>query len=737
MDSPNSGPPALNTRVAPPMIPPPAFPPVSQMGFTPGAIPPGFMAAAPMGIGPPGMPPPFMPPFNMNMPGEIVGAPVTFAKVLQLPTEESKSTDWTEHKAPDGRFYYYNSVTKQSAWEKPDELKTKTEIMLDQSPWKEYKSDTGATYYHNINSKESSWTIPAELEEIKLKIASEQTISGSPLMQAAIDGPIVMDSLDAKSAMEQAMEATLAYIDIPDDENRPANNVTGKGSKSKSQAQEVPLLKNKQELIDAFKELLKKKNIPSNASWEQTVKIISRDPIYLQVKKLNEKRQLFNAYKTQRQKDEKDEHRLKAKKAKEDLEKFLMKNEDMTSKTKYYRLEERYEHLDIWRNVSDIDRRDVYDDVVFNLAKREKEDAKVQKKRNMKQLAALLDSMTIVDHTTTWYQVQEMLLNNQNFVNDPKLLGMEKEDALTVFQDHIRELEKEEEHDKERERRRRKQQERKNRDNFGMFLEELHQQGKLTSVSLWKELYPVISTDIRFSALLGQPGSTALDLFKFYVEDLKSRFHEEKKIIKEILKENSFIIDVNTTFEEFARVICLDKKSETLDAGNVKLAYHGFLEKAEGREKERLREENRKQRKLETSFRSLLKDIDVDYKSNWDTVRGQIENQQAFQAITLESERLRIFKESSDSDYRYKKKTKDDSPDISDNESRRRKNKKSKKKKHSESPMTRSRSRSSSLRRSDIDEVKNKRNFKSGEYSDDDLEAKRKALLAQLHDEMN
>lgn len=39
-------------------------------------------------------------------------------------------------------------------------------------------------------------------------------------------------------------------------------------------------------------------------------------------------------------------------------------------------------------------------------------------------------------------------------------------------------------------------------------------------------------------------GSTALDLFKFYVEDLKSRFHEEKKIIKEIIKEKSFIVDV-------------------------------------------------------------------------------------------------------------------------------------------------------------------------------------------------
>lgn len=58
--------------------------------------------------------------------------------------------------------------------------------------------------------------------------------------------------------MDQAMAATLASIAVPD-ENTPTNHVTGKGSKNKSQTPEVPILKNKQELIDAFKELLKKK----------------------------------------------------------------------------------------------------------------------------------------------------------------------------------------------------------------------------------------------------------------------------------------------------------------------------------------------------------------------------------------------------------------------------------------------------------------------------------------------
>jgi hypothetical protein len=42
--------------------------------------------------------------------------------------EVKNQSDWTEHKAPDGRTYYYNSVTKQSLWEKPDELKTPAEV---------------------------------------------------------------------------------------------------------------------------------------------------------------------------------------------------------------------------------------------------------------------------------------------------------------------------------------------------------------------------------------------------------------------------------------------------------------------------------------------------------------------------------------------------------------------------------------------------------------------------------
>ena len=87
------------------------------------------------------------------------------------------------------------------------------------------------------------------------------------------------------------------------------------------------------------------------------------------------------------------------------------------------------------------------------------------------------------------------------------------------------------------------------------------------------------------------------------MEELKARFHDEKKIIKEILKEKDFEMEPDTTFEEFATIVCEDKRSSTLDAGNVKLTYNSLLEKAESREKERQKEESKKLKKIELELR--------------------------------------------------------------------------------------------------------------------------------------
>ena len=35
---------------------------------------------------------------------------------------------WSEHRTPDGRVYYYNSLTKVTQWTKPEELMTPVEV---------------------------------------------------------------------------------------------------------------------------------------------------------------------------------------------------------------------------------------------------------------------------------------------------------------------------------------------------------------------------------------------------------------------------------------------------------------------------------------------------------------------------------------------------------------------------------------------------------------------------------
>jgi pre-mRNA-processing factor 40 len=127
--------------------------------------------------------------------------------------------------------------------------------------------------------------------------------------------------------------------------------------------------------------------------------------------------------------------------------------------------------------VPDADRRDIYEDAIQLLAKKEKEEAKITKKRNMKKLSGLLEGMTSVSYQTTWQEAQQLLLDNSAFFQDRELLAMDKEDALIVFEKHIKELEKEEEEERGEEKKRKRRIERKNRDGFIKLLDELHDHG--------------------------------------------------------------------------------------------------------------------------------------------------------------------------------------------------------------------------------------------------------------------
>ncbi|XP_038193182.1 pre-mRNA-processing factor 40 homolog A isoform X8 [Arvicola amphibius] len=615
---------------------------------------------------------------------------------------------WTEHKSPDGRTYYYNTETKQSTWEKPDDLKTPAEQLLSKCPWKEYKSDSGKPYYYNSQTKESRWAKPKELEDLEAMIKAEESSKQEECTATSIapvpttEIPTTMSTMAAAEAAANAStsttptntvgsvpvapepEVTSIVATVVDNENsvtisneeqaqianttaiqdlsgdmssnageepskqETVTDFTPKKEEEESQpAKKTYTWNTKEEAKQAFKELLKEKRVPSNASWEQAMKMIINDPRYSALAKLSEKKQAFNAYKVQTEKEEKEEARSKYKEAKESFQRFLENHEKMTSTTRYKKAEQMFGEMEVWNAISERDRLEIYEDVLFFLSKKEKEQAKQLRKRNWEALKNILDNMANVTYSTTWSEAQQYLMDNPTFAEDEELQNMDKEDALICFEEHIRALEKEEEEEKQKTLLRERRRQRKNRESFQIFLDELHEHGQLHSMSSWMELYPTISSDIRFTNMLGQPGSTALDLFKFYVEDLKARYHDEKKIIKDILKDKGFVVEVNTTFEDFVAIISSTKRSTTLDAGNIKLAFNSLLEKAEAREREREKEEARKMKRKESAFKSMLKQAapPIELDAVWEDIRERFVKEPAFEDITLESERKRIFKD--------------------------------------------------------------------------------------------
>uniref|UniRef100_A0A8C3U636 Pre-mRNA-processing factor 40 homolog A n=1 Tax=Catharus ustulatus TaxID=91951 RepID=A0A8C3U636_CATUS len=693
---------------------PPNMPPVPH-GMMPQMMPP--MGGPPMGQMP-GMMQSVMPGMMMSHMSQAAMQPTVPPGVNSM--DAQKST-WTEHKSPDGRTYYYNTETKQSTWEKPDDLKTPAEQLLSKCPWKEYKSDSGKPYYYNSQTKESRWAKPKELEDLEAPHslfpllhpslpccpssippgdncyfvpstkpddatattsapaaatesasgasaapATESSTATSAATGAAAEGDPApaaasgdTDSAGTATAEEQGQPS--AAPGTQDSSADTGTATTEEGAKQEGTADAAakkededaqPVKKTytwntKEEAKQAFKELLKEKRVPSNASWEQAMKMIINDPRYSALAKLSEKKQAFNAYKVQTEKEEKEEARSKYKEAKESFQRFLENHEKMTSTTRYKKAEQMFGEMEVWNAISERDRLEIYEDVLFFLSKKEKEQAKQLRKRNWEALKNILDNMANVTYCTTWSEAQQYLMDNPTFAEDEELQNMDKEDALICFEEHIRALEKEEEEEKQKSLLRERRRQRKNRESFQLFLDELHEHGQLHSMSSWMELYPAISSDIRFTSMLGQPGSTALDLFKFYVEDLKARYHDEKKIIKDILKDKGFVVEVNTSFEDFVTVISSTKRATTLDAGNIKLAFNSLLEKAEAREREREKEEARKMKRKESAFKSMLKQATpaIELDAVWEDIRDRFVKEPAFEDITLESERKRIFKD--------------------------------------------------------------------------------------------
>jgi len=338
----------------------------------------------------------------------------------------------------------------------------------------------------------------------------------------------------------------------------------------------------------------------------QVMRAVMLDPRYTALPKMGEKKQFWNAWKAKRAKEEREEARQQLVAAREALLELLTSSEEVVPGSRFRDIERRFRDDPIFQAVPDRDRADVFEDALARRTQLLKEAQLAREARLQEQLVTLFGQLPAFDFATTWEEAEAAVRQLPNF-GEGEVAGAERLAVLQAWEvcsraamdtqlERMSGLRDEQRHA-----------DRLARDAFVALLEEMERGGQLHAQCTWRELYPTVSNDRRYTDLLGAEGSTALDLFKLRVETLADALHSQKKTVAAALASSSLAFDHTTTVEVFLGALAeAGGAVEDVAPLNLKFIFEALHERAEEREADRVRHERRAAEKRAEAFRRML-----------------------------------------------------------------------------------------------------------------------------------
>lgn len=480
-----------------------------------------------------------------------------------------KTGSWHEYKSADGRSYWAHSVTKQSVWEKPDELKSPFERAMGKTPWKQYTSK-GRAYYVHSGTKETKWDLPSELHELKKQIAEEEKEkeeaeagllkgeSGSPepsARQGVAETNTQALTVNGHLHSNQERDGSPTPSEKQEEENK--DNVEDIGEEDIGPPPIVPMggFSTAQDAERAFVYLLKKAKVDETWTWDVTMRKIITDPLYKSLNTLAEKKNAWQRYIHDLKANQAAIRQAKLDRLRPYIRKLLSSHPRIKAYSTFKTAESLFENNKYWKEIKqEEDRRKLFEEYVGELRKQDAAAEEELKKRNNALLESLMKDLPITV-ATRWREARELIISSPQFKVDEKLQAIEDVDIIILFEAYSLALLKEHEEQLRKANSVRLRRARKARDGFRALLSEMEAKGHLKSKTKWKDFLKLIQDRPEYEELLGMPGSSPLELWEDAVDDIGEAVDSAVKKINGALDKAEKEVTVETTSEEFKELV--------------------------------------------------------------------------------------------------------------------------------------------------------------------------------------
>lgn len=319
-----------------------------------------------------------------------------------------------------------------------------------------------------------------------------------------------------------------------------------------------------------------------------------KDPQYRAIKDPKDRKAAFEKYCHDAIIQDKERAKERLTKLRADFGIMLKSNPEIKYYTRWATARPMIEGETIFRSTNDeAERRQLFEDYVADLKTAHREQQASVRKSAMDGLIELLPKLNLEPYTR-WSEAQDIIKSTPPFQNEEKYQSLSKYDILTVFQNHVKALERTFNDSRQEEKNKKYRKERQARDGFLALLGDLRREGKIKAGTKWSQIYPLIENDDRYKAMAGHPGSTPMELFWDVVEGEERALRGTRNDVLDVIDVSSapqslpawyssillmvsqdkhFEVTPKTTFQEFQSLLRDDPRTANIERDILALIF--------------------------------------------------------------------------------------------------------------------------------------------------------------------